>query len=351
MKKILSVVLALAMVFTLAACTTKVDTTYSNGLTKDGFYDLKALDYVTLPDLEGIEIPEEFKVASESEVEQQIQSLLDSAKTKKENYDKAIEDGDLVNIDYSGSIDGVAFDGGTAAGQEVTAGSSQFIDDFLTQIIGHKPGDQFDVEVTFPVPYENNPDLEGKDAVFNVVINHIVEYEYPEFDDEFVKQYFAEAYGVDTADEMKEYIENNIVRTQMYDYIDGYLFNNATLSEVPAAVKEHQENLIKANYNDTAAQYGVDIATLLSYYGVSTLDEMIEQSQDQINDMSKDILVYQAVAEQLGIKIANEDIADYFEEISGNRDYDAYKNQYGLPYLKMMVMTSTVADKLIEKSK
>ena len=94
-----------------------------------------------------------------------------------------------MNIDYSGSIDGEKFDGGTASSQSVQAGSAQFIDDFLTQIIGHTPGETFDVEVTFPDPYENNPDLAGKDAVFEVTINYIEgEDVTPEFSDDFVKE-------------------------------------------------------------------------------------------------------------------------------------------------------------------
>ncbi|MFQ9679769.1 MAG: FKBP-type peptidyl-prolyl cis-trans isomerase [Ruthenibacterium lactatiformans] len=81
------------------------------------------------------------------------------------------------------------FDGGTASSQSVQAGSAQFIDDFLTQIIGHTPGETFDVEVTFPDPYENNPDLAGKDAVFEVTINYIEgEDVTPEFSDDFVKR-------------------------------------------------------------------------------------------------------------------------------------------------------------------
>ena len=90
--------------------------------------------------------------------------------------DRAIEDGDKVNIDYVGSVDGVEFEGGNTngAGTEVTAGGTDYIDDFLTQIIGHMPGETFDVNVTFPDEYPNNPDLAGKDAVFVTTINYIV---------------------------------------------------------------------------------------------------------------------------------------------------------------------------------
>ena len=91
--------------------------------------------------------------------------------------DRAVKDGDTLNIDYVGTVDGVAFEGGSTDGKgtQVTIGVTSYIDDFLEQLIGHRPGETFDIEVTFPDPYENNPDLAGKDAVFTVTVNHIVE--------------------------------------------------------------------------------------------------------------------------------------------------------------------------------
>lgn len=351
MKKILCVVLALAMVFGLTACTTKTESKYSNGLTKDGFYDLKALDIVTLPELEGVVIPEEYRAASAEAVQSQIDQILDTVKETSEDYDKVIEAGDKVNIDYSGSIDGEVFEGGTAAGQVVTAGTNEFIDDFLYQIIGHKPGENFDVEVTFPETYPQNPDLAGKDAVFAIVINHVETYTYPDFDDAFVEEHYGETLGIKTAAGLKAYIEKNIIAGQLNDYIDDYLYNNSEVSEIPEAVIEHQKNLITANYEDTAAQYGVDVQTLLTMTGETrTLDEIIEESSAQFESMGKDVLLYQAAAEKLDLTVSNNDIADYFENVSGSRDYQTYSDHYGMPYLRMIVMTTKVADYIIEKS-
>ena len=96
--------------------------------------------------------------------------------------DRAVEDGDTVNIDYVGTVDGVEFEGGNTNGQgtNVTAGGTDYIDDFLTQIIGHMPGETFDVNVTFPDPYTSNEELSGKDAVFKTTINYISETPKPE---------------------------------------------------------------------------------------------------------------------------------------------------------------------------
>lgn len=352
MKKILCVVLALAMALGLTACGATSETKYSEGLTKEGFYDLKALDLVTLPELEGVEIPAEYREAAPEAVQSQIDQILDTVKETNEDREKVIEAGDKVNIDFSGSIDGELFDGGTAAGQVVTAGTNEFIDDFLYQIIGHKPGDNFDVEVTFPEVYPNNPDLQGKDAVFAVVINHVETYTYPELNDAFVEEHYGETLGIKTVADLKAYIEKNIITGQLNDYVDDYLYNNSEVTEVPEAVIAHQKNLIAANYEDTAAQYGVDVDTLLAMSGETrTLDEIIESSASQFEAMGKDVLLYQAVAEKLGLTVSNNDIADYFENVSGSRDYQTYSDHYGLPYLRMIVLTAKVADYIVEKSK
>lgn len=88
-----------------------------------------------------------------------------------------VEDGDTVNIDYVGSVDGVEFDGGNTNGQgtDLVIGSGSYIDDFEDQLIGAHPGDQVDVYVTFPDDYSNNPDLSGKEALFEVTVNGIYE--------------------------------------------------------------------------------------------------------------------------------------------------------------------------------
>lgn len=86
-----------------------------------------------------------------------------------------VEDGDTVNIDYVGSVDGVEFDGGNTQGQgtDLVIGSGSYIDDFEDQLIGAHPGDEVDVHVTFPDPYSGNPDLSGKEALFEVTVNGI----------------------------------------------------------------------------------------------------------------------------------------------------------------------------------
>ncbi len=351
MKKIISVLLVCIMILALAACGKEaVLSAYSQGLNEDGLYNLKASDYIALPELEGIEISASEKVADESSIQSQINSLLSSYKTVNQITDRAIADGDSVNIDYSGSIDGVQFDGGTATGQSVIAGAQNFIDDFLTQIIGHKAGETFDVNVTFPDTYSNNPDLAGKDAVFVVTINYIEETVYPELTDEFVAENFGDS-GFNTVADIREYFAESIVETQVTTWVENYLFENSTCSSIPDEVLNHQKSCTKASLDDNAAYYGVDLSTLLQVEGFESADQMIETYIDDVKNMAITALMFQAAAEQLNIKVTKGDIADYFTRKTGTSDYSSSEEHYGLPYLKLMVMNDKVVQYVVDHSK
>ena len=351
MKKLISLLIALAMIFSFAACGEKNLPSYSQGLTKNGYYDVKISDVVTLPDFKNIEIPADEVSVSDAEVEETLQSIASSNQETKEIRDRAVQYGDQVNIDYTGYIDDEEFEGGSAVDQMVTAGGINFIDDFLTQIIDHMPGEGFDVNVTFPDEYPNNPDLAGKDARFFVVINYIAEYVMPEINDEFIKETCEEQYGVSTVADMKTYIKDTLGKNKKLTFIDDYLYNGSTFNEIPEVILQHQKNCVIGNYEDMAANYGVDVDTIVAYSGYESLEALIDDSADQIAEMAKDMILYQAVADELKLKVSNKDVADYFEKASGNRDYSLYQDHYGLPYLKMMVLNEKATDYIIENAK
>ena len=157
---------------------------YSDGLDENGYWSgIKALDYVTLPeDFGSIALKESDLTPTEDELQQQMDSLLNQYTTSQPVTGRAAQSGDVANIDYTGTVDGVAFTGGTATGYDLTLGSGSFIDGFEDQIIGHNVGDTFDVTVTFPDGYGDSTDAEGntitlsgKEAVFSVTLNSLSE--------------------------------------------------------------------------------------------------------------------------------------------------------------------------------
>lgn len=158
--------------------------TYSDGLDANGYRTgITAQDYVTLPDnVAALPIKKADVTPSDSDVQARIDSLLSQYSTTQAVTDRAAQNGDVVNIDYSGTVDGVAFNGGTYQGYDLTLGSGSFITGFEDQIVGHNTGDTFDVTVTFPDGYDastdadgNTVELSGKEAVFRVTVNSISE--------------------------------------------------------------------------------------------------------------------------------------------------------------------------------
>ena len=144
-------------------------------------------EYVKINRYTGLEVNEitESKVTDET-VDSQMEQIRGNYATYKEIIDRPAQKGDRVTIDYSGKVDGVAFDGGTASAQQLELGAGGYIDGFEDGIVGHSAGETFDINTTFPDPYQNNPDLSGKDAVFTITLSKIEEVTLPEMNDEFV---------------------------------------------------------------------------------------------------------------------------------------------------------------------
>ena len=313
----------------------QVEIEYSKNLTEDGkWVDINLTDYVTLPDYKNITIPADEINPTEEDLESQRQAFVEQYATPTEITDRAVEDGDQVNIDYVGSVDGVEFTGGNTngAGTTVTAGSTAYVDDFLTQIIGHTPGETFDVVVTFPDDYNDSTDadgntivLAGKEAVFKTTINYIEgDPIYPEFNDAFVAENLQSQYGWTTADQANEEIKNTLTEYNKAQYLQNYLLENAQVKEVPEVITntllEHEE----ANLTNTAATNGLPVEYLLMMYGYESLDAFREDFKTQYTDQIKLQMIYEAIADAEGLQPTEDDLKDVFGD-----NYDLALETYG----------------------
>ncbi|MDR1808607.1 MAG: trigger factor [Propionibacteriaceae bacterium] len=325
---------------------------YSTGLDENGFYTgITAKDLVELPDYKAFPVPASEAEVTDEDLQTDIDSLLSGYSTSTQVTDRAVEDGDSVNIDYVGSINGLAFDGGSTdgAGTDVTAGSTDYIDDFLTQIIGHKPGETFDVNVTFPDPYTSSPDLAGKDATFVTTINYITETTTPELTDEFVAENLTADYGWTTVEEMKDGLRADLRKTQVQDYIYSYLTTDVTVSEVPEALLENGRQAATARYQAYADSYGMDLDTFIqTYVGYESMQALLDDSEADNVTSVKFSLIVQAIAEDAPISVTEDDVAAYFLEQMGSADYSSYETSYGLPYLKQAALSQKVMDYLYD---
>lgn len=325
---------------------------YSEGIDENGYWTgISAYDYIERFDYLGIEIPKDVHTVTDEAIQSEIDYFIDYYSTTAEITDRAVVDGDNVNIDYVGSIDGIEFTGGStgSAGTTVTAGSPDYIDDFLDQIIGHTPGETFDVNVTFPEDY-GNEELNGKDAVFVTTINYIVEPVVPELNDEFVLANLSE-YGWHTVEEMTAEIEKELSASAVAQYIQSYLLNDVVLSSMPESVRQYQENTLISYYSEYATYYGMTLeAFVTSVIQAESLEALLEDSAPDIESGVRYMLAVQAVAEDNKLEVSEIDIQNYFADVMGVTDYSEYEEFYGRPYLVQVVLSEQVGQLLFENA-
>ena len=320
---------------------------YSAYLNDDG--TLKGVDsaaLVTLPQYKGISVPAEEYTITDDELNTQINSILDQYATYDQIKDRAIADGDVVNIDYVGTVDGEEFSGGNTNGRGtlVTAGSDTYIDDFLTQIIGHTPGEEFDVNVTFPDPYENNPDLAGKAAVFHTTINYIQgDKQVPELTDEFVSQTAALAdYG--TAQGMKDTIRTSMENNKADNYVLQKVLDECQFSEFPADLVDQLVDVSMAQFESQASAYGLDMETARSMMGYDSEDAQREAMTAAAQEQLKTVVMLEAIAKAEGLTVDEDALTNYFSTNVGTSDYSAYQTYYGRGYLCQAVLLDSAME-------
>ena len=326
---------------------------YSGGITADGYFEgITALDYVTLPDYRNMEIPADISTVSDADLDSKINSMMGDFATSEQVTDRAVEDGDTVNIDYVGSIDGVEFAGGNTGGNGTTViiGVTNYIDDFLEQLIGHMPGETFDVNVTFPEDY-GQEDLNGKDAVFVTTINYIQDQVYPELTDDFVVSNWKENNGWNNVAEAKEAIKNDLRNTAVSNYLWQEIQNQAEVKEVPEALTNYHREYMVEYYAALASQYDMTLDDFLSQQlGLDSVADLVAQNQSLIENNAKYSLIAQALSEDMNVKPTTEDLAKYLRKSMGLEDYSDLEEFYGLPYLLMLARENIIQERLGEMS-
>ena len=322
---------------------------YSEGLTEEGFFEgVTALDNVVLPDYSAYTMPEEHTIATDDEIAQAIEDIRSTFATSEKDVDtnRAVVNGDYVNIDYTGKIDGVEFEGGSTqgAGSDVTIGSKTFIDGFEDQIIGHKAGETFDITVTFPEDY-GNADLAGKEAVFTITVNHYYKTVLPEIDDAFIAENLADYY--ENVEDMKVKVAEELVDADTKNYVWNKLLEETTVTTYPESIHNYEVALRKSNIEASASQYGVTADSLLMLYGYESMDAYLADMEEDIKHYEKVYLTVQAVCEKEGIRASEEDLKAYFDKMFGIEDYSDFEAVYGKPYLNSIVMRDVMLAKLI----
>ena len=304
---------------------------------------------VELGAYEGIEVKKQDVTVTDEDVdaaikkEQEKNSRLVDAKEGE-----AVENGDTINLDYSGSIDGVKFDGGTAEGQTLVIGSNTFIPGFEDQLVGVKAGEEKEVKVTFPAEYHAK-DLAGKEAVFACKVNKIQKKELPELNDEFAQ----DVSEFDTMDEYRESVKSNLVsdkekaakNAKTNEAVDKLI--EASKMDIPDAMVASQAEQMYEDFARRLQSQGIPIDMYLQYQG-STEEKFKEDIKPQALKQIQERLVLEAVAEKADIKIS-EDFEAEVKKIADQYKMDVDKLKESMSdYEKEQLKKDMAVQKAVE---
>lgn len=284
--------------------------------------DIKAEKYVTLGNYMGIEASVEKLEVPADAVDTYIEENFLAPKAEKVPVTgRPVQEGDTVNIDFVGYQDGVAFDGGTAAGYDLTIGSRSFIEGFESGLIGASEGDQVSLDLSFPDPYDPNPALAGAPVVFEVTVNSISENKLPALTDELVQQLSLEGYDVgacQTAEELKAWVRDLYEQSVQSNYdnqvetalASAVMENSTFLKELPAEMVERFTTSIENTMSARAASMGMTLAQYMQLYQGLGAEEYQAAFQENGELMAKRYLMYQAIADKEGLAPTREEISE-----------------------------------------
>ena len=276
---------------------------------------------VNVKEYKGLKVTKTVYNVTESEVKAELERL------QKQNertvvVERESKDGDTVNINFDGSVDGVHFDGGKGENYDLVLGSGSFIPGFEPQLVGKKAGEDVKVEVTFPEEYHAE-ELKGKAAIFDCHINEVKETEVPEIDDEFAK----DVSEFDTLADLKKDIKKKLKEQkerQSANELDNTLIDTLlenTEVEVPAAMVEQKVDNMCGEFEQRLAGSGLDLKTYLQYTGMD-MEAFRKGFEADAEKQVKVRLALEKVVELEGVVVSDEDIEKEYKDIA---------DAYGMP--------------------
>ncbi len=299
-KRILALALAALSCFTIVAC----------GDEGKELKDMNLSKYMELGEYTNVEVSPTMYQLSEYQVQNEMQELFNGQASEYGVTDRAVEVGDVANIYFVGYLDGVAFEGGTGQ-YNLEIGSGDFIDGFEDGLVGVMPGETVELDLTFPVDY-GSADLAGQAVTFEVTVNYIM----PEISDEVIAKFENENYS--TVQEMEDFVRALVqedVDAENKDRITNAamqkIIKNTTFKEIPEFLVEQQKATIERKLSATLEGTGVDVETYLTVLYGSTLQQTAEAQV-------KERLVIQAIANEVGIEVTDEEMDEALETVGAN---------------------------------
>lgn len=375
-KRLLALMLAGVFAFGMASCGKDDETDTNEETTADTEEEAYALeydvdDYVTLGQYKDLEVTlsGDYDYTDEAFDEYLAEVISDAAILTADEDKTEVEEDSVVNVDYVGSQDGVAFDGGSAEDQDIniannsSASGSSYIEGFSEGLIGHKVGEEVAYEVTFPDDY-GSTDLAGETVTFTFQINYIAKY--IESVDDLTDDIVSDEYGYDTVDEFvedyREYYKSTLESNYESDLQTAVLqlvLNNSTVSEVPEELLDARVNMyIQVNDLQYQQYYGT---TLQEYYEAmgEDYDEYLANIRDSIEESTETELILEAIAKAEGLEVDEDGYKAFIQNVltqTGATDeadfYEAYTvdGYSGERYFREAYLTQKAVDVCTESA-
>lgn len=274
---------------------------------------------VELGEYAGLTVTKEAKNVNEADVDAEVKRMQDR-NGRLLTREGAAENGDTVDIDFEGFVDGKAFEGGKAEHYSLVLGSGSFIPGFEDQVVGHSAGEEFDVNVKFPEEY-GAAELAGKDATFKIKLHEVKYKELPTLDDDFAK----DVSEYDTLDELKDSIRNNIktnLDKQAEQKVENDLMDQVIANmkaDIPDAMVDSRIDELVQDFEYRISQQGLKLADYLKYMGTN-IEQFRAQFKEQADKQVKMRLAMEAIVAKEGITASDEEFEEEVKRIA-----DAYK--------------------------
>lgn len=310
---------------------------------------------VELGDYKGLEIAKQETELTEEELEETVKQRLEAMADMVVKEDGQVEEGDTVNLDFDGYVDGEQFEGGQADGYDLEIGSGMFIPGFEEQLVGLKVGEEKDVEVTFPEEYHAE-ELAGQPAIFKTKINEIKTKEVPELDDELANELDSEA---NTVDEYKANLRKQLEESKQTEAENLQKEEAITLAtdnakiDIPEAMVKTEQDRMLQEFAQRIQQQGLDLETYYQISGQSEEDLRNQMSEDA-EQRVKTNLTLSAIADKEDIQVSDEDIDNELETMSKQFNIsveDIKKTLGNTDIVKNDVRIKKVIDLLVKEAK
>ncbi|UXR87794.1 trigger factor [Staphylococcus felis] len=310
---------------------------------------------VELGDYKGLEIAKQETELAEEELEETVKQRLEAMADMVVKEDGQVEEGDTVNLDFDGYVDGEQFEGGQADGYDLEIGSGMFIPGFEEQLVGLKVGEEKDVEVTFPEEYHAE-ELAGQPATFKTKINEIKTKEVPELDDELANELDSEA---NTVDEYKANLRKQLEESKQTEAENLQKEEAITLAtdnakiDIPEAMVKTEQDRMLQEFAQRIQQQGLDLETYYQISGQSEEDLRNQMSEDA-EQRVKTNLTLSAIADKEDIQVSDEDIDNELETMSKQFNIsveDIKKTLGNTDIVKNDVRIKKVIDLLVKEAK